>query len=88
MSKPIVHAGRALTLSPAQADAAISGELKVALAYRQGRKRRIRKGLLRVYGCPCCGIYADLRGANAQIRHVSFTNLFSLFHTRLIPAHD
>ena len=88
MSKPIVHAGRALALSPAQVDAAISGELKVALAYRQGRKRRIRKGLLRVYGCPCCGIFADVIGVNTQRRYVNFTNLFSLFRDRLIPAHD
>jgi len=88
MSKPILHAGKALRLTPSQVDAAISGQLKVSLAYRQGRKRRIHKGRLRVYGCPCCGIFADVAGANTARRYVDFTNLFSLFHDRLIPAHD
>ena len=86
MNTPIVHAGRALKLDASQIDAAILGKLKVAFAYRDGRKRRIKKGLLRVYGCPCCGIYADVVGARTW-RYITFTNIFSLFHNRLIPAH-
>lgn len=88
MSKPIVHAGRALKLDASQIDAALAGQLKVAFAYRDGRKRRIMKGHLRVYGCPCCGIFAEVKGANACARYINFTNLFSMFHSRLIPGHD
>lgn len=88
MSKPIVHAGKPLKLTAEQVDAAVSGGLKVALAYRDGRKRRIMKGSLRVYGCPCCGIFADVNGSLSSNRYVTFTNLFSLFHDKLTASHD
>lgn len=90
MSKLIVRAGTALKLNAEQRDAALAGQLKVAFAYKDRRRRRVKSGLLRVYGCPCCGIFADVNGtaSGMQHRYVNFTNLFSLFHDRLIPAHD
>jgi len=90
MSKPLIRAGTQLKLNPEQRDAAIAGQLKVSFAYKDRRKRRVKKGLLRVYGCPCCGIFADVNGtaSDMQHRYVDFTNLFSLFHDRLMPAHD
>lgn len=80
MSKrPIIHADKTLRLDREQTKAAVGEGLKVAFSYRDGRRRRIMKGRLKVHGCDCCGIFASVQGATREIRFVSFTNLYSLF---------
>jgi hypothetical protein len=85
--RPIVSATRPLQLDAAQVAAAVGDGLKVAFTYRRGCRRRIMKGLLKVRGCSCCGIFADITGSQT-FRYITFPNIFSTFHTHCHGQHD
>jgi hypothetical protein len=62
---PIVKDGGKAGLSPAQIDIMRKRGLKVALTYRDGKRRRIKKGMLRITGCDCCGKWLEFEPTGA-----------------------
>jgi hypothetical protein len=86
---PIVKEWGKAGLLPAQIDIMRKRGLKVALTYRDGKRRRIKKGMLRIAGCECCGKWLEFEPTGAfsepdasgwirqvkPIRVVSFTDL-------------
>lgn len=89
MSKrPIVKEDKPLKLTGEQIDQLVSRGLSVSLAYRDGARKKIKKGrLVMAGGCECCGEWIEFvqiyqpnpwNEPKIKTRIVHFPNAYSL----------
>lgn len=80
MSKrPIIREDKPLNLTGEQIERVLKGGLPVSLAYKDGKRRRIRKCLLAIGGgCECCGAWLEVWSSHHKTKVVSFPNGWSL----------